>query len=199
MVLLKGRAKFESQFRFLVLFVFLLHAMGRGKGKARVRRGKRKRVPKFVTRDKMLSHREGRVFVHMLGLKSRKEWREWLKSGQRPLIIPSAPDKVYKGNGWVSYADWLGYERNEMLDFAAARAVARQCNLKGQKEWKEFCKSGQRPSNIPSHPYEVYKGKGWVSWPDWLGYERKKGGGFLPFAAARAVARQCKLKSKKKW
>ena len=120
--------------------------MGRGKGKARVRRGKRKRVPKFVSRDKMLSHREGRVFVHMLGLKSCKEWREFCKSGQRPLIIPSRPDRVYKGKGWVSYPDWLGYERkSKMLDFAAARAVARQCNLKSKESGRSGARAGSDP------------------------------------------------------
>ena len=34
----------------------------------------------------------------------------------------------------------------------------------------EFAKSNQRPSDMPSVPSRTYKDKGWISWPDWLGY-----------------------------
>jgi hypothetical protein len=35
--------------------------------------------------------------------------------------------------------------------------------------WLEYCGSGQKPENIPSRPDIVYRGRGWVSWCDWLG------------------------------
>ena len=90
---------------------------------------------------------------------------------------------VDRDAGWVSMPDWLGYERKaevplvravpgSWLSFEAARAVVRQLKLKSHKEWYEWSKSGQRPANIPSSPDQVYRDAGWVSWPDWLGYER---------------------------
>ena len=48
--------------------------------------------------------------------------------------------------------------------------MVRELGLTSEKEWKEWSKSGQRPSNIPSCPHQVYRDAGWVSMPDWLGY-----------------------------
>eukprot|EP00947_MAST-08B_sp_MAST-8B-sp1_P001943 g1943.t1 len=150
-----------------------------------------------------------RAWVQQRNLKSAKEWQECSKSGQRPSNIPSHPYEVYRGKGWVSMMDFLGFEgkarakKGDYLPFESARAWVQQRNLKSQKEWKAWSKSGQRPSNIPSHPDEVYRGKGWVSMPDWLGCERNKGGGqkgdYLPFASARAWVHQRNLKSYKEW
>ena len=55
---------------------------------------------------------------------------------------------------------------SDMLPFAAARAIVRKLKLKGCKEWKAWSKSGQRPSNIPSHPNRNYRDDGWISMPD---------------------------------
>eukprot|EP00947_MAST-08B_sp_MAST-8B-sp1_P000731 g731.t1 len=149
-----------------------------------------------------------RAWVQQRNLKSRKEWEEWSKSGQRPSNIPSSPHKQYRGKGWVSWPDWLGTNtrpwKGGYLPFASARAWVHQRNLKSKKEWREWSKSGQRPSNVPGNPDQVYRGKGWVSLPDWLGCERNKGGGskkgnYLPFASARAWVRQRNLKSTKEW
>ena len=62
-----------------------------------------------------------------------------------------------------------------MLSFTSARAIVRRLRLTSAKEWQEWSKSGQRPNNVPSGPHRVYKGKGWVSWPDWMGYQYTKG------------------------
>ena len=104
----------------------------------------------------------------------------WSRSGKRPRNIPSNPDKKYGGKGWVSWPDWMGYigrtgaKASTFLPFKAARLVARGLGLKGWKEWEEWKKSGDRPLDIPSAPDQVYRGKGWVSWPDWLGYSATK-------------------------
>ena len=42
-------------------------------------------------------------------------------------------------------------------DFESAREFARKLNLKGQREWFEYCKSGKKPVDIPSQPWKVYK------------------------------------------
>eukprot|EP00947_MAST-08B_sp_MAST-8B-sp1_P003069 g3069.t1 len=162
------------------------------------------------TRKKVLSFQDARETVRRLGLTSEREWREWSKSGQRPCNVPGNPDQVYKGKGWVSYPDWMGYQytkgdqtRKDMLSFQDARERARRLGLTSKKEWKEWSKSGQRPSNVPSKPDEVYKGKGWVSWPDWMGYQFTKGDQFrkdmLSFEDARETVRRLGLTSKKEW
>ena len=57
-----------------------------------------------------LPFERARVYVHTLKLKSSREWKEWSKSGQRPVNISSNPHQTYRDEGWVSYPDWLGYK-----------------------------------------------------------------------------------------
>jgi hypothetical protein len=154
--------------------------------------------------SRMLPFAAARVIVRKLKLKGVKEWQAWRKSGKRPSNIPSRPDQVYRDDGWISYPDWLGKEggRGAMLSFLHSRAIVRKLKLKSNKEWREWCTSGERPSNIPSNPEKTYRDDGWISLPDWLGYEGRvlaKSEGRLPFAAARAIVRKLKLKSNKGW
>ena len=97
------------------------------------------------------SFTEGRAHVQGLGLKSKEGWQAWSKSGQRPSDIPGRPDKTYKDDGWVSWPDWLGNERVAWKSFTEGRALVRGLGLKGFRGWHAWSKSGQRPSEIPSH------------------------------------------------
>ena len=45
----------------------------------------------------------------------------------------------------------------QFRDFKSAREFVRKLNLKGQKEWLDYCKSGNKPDDIPSSPWNVYK------------------------------------------
>ena len=83
------------------------------------------------------------------------------------------------------------------LPFKEARAIVRELKLKTQEEWREWMKSGKRPTNIPGQPEKVYRDDGWISYPDWLDYTSKnhgykRGREFLPFE-------QLELKSCKEW
>jgi hypothetical protein len=62
-----------------------------------------------------------------------------------------------------------------MLPCAAGRAYVQKLKLRTQREWKEWSKSGQRPSNIPGNPHKMYRDDGWISLPDWLGYGSEGG------------------------
>ena len=57
-----------------------------------------------------------------LQLANHKEWRAWCKSGARPANVPSAPDQVYKHDGWHGWEHWLW---NGNPDTAAAPPAAR--------------------------------------------------------------------------
>jgi hypothetical protein len=120
------------------------------------------------------SFEEARAFVHKLGLKNRDEWNDYCKSGQKPDDIPNKPDAVYLREGWKGIGDWLGTgviasRFREYLPFVEARSFVHTLKLKSQGDWLVYSKSGKRPNNIPSHPNQTYKGKGWSSWADWLG------------------------------
>ena len=61
-----------------------------------------------------------------------------------------------------------------MLPFEQAREAVRAVGLGSNREWQEWSRSGERLTNIPSHPDVVYRDTGWISWPDWLGYKEAK-------------------------
>jgi hypothetical protein len=94
-----------------------------------------------------------REFVSKLKLKNTTEWKEYLKSGDKPDDIPSSPKNIYKKD-FKGVDNWLG---NEWRPFAEAREFARALNLKGHKEWEDYCKSGNKPDDIPATPWRTYK------------------------------------------
>lgn len=84
------------------------------------------------------------------------------------------------------------------LTFEEARTFVRSINLKSVKDWKEYCKSGNKPDNIPSDPYIVYKNN-WVSWGEWLGTFNvsNKNKQFISFEEAKETIKKLNLKSRK--
>ena len=61
--------------------------------------------------------------------------------------------------------------RGKWRPFEEARRFAHSLGLKSFAEWREYCKSGEKPYDIPAYPNEVYtvpSGE-WRSWGDWLG------------------------------
>lgn len=149
---------------------------------------------------------EARAFVHKLGLKSSTEWLHYCKSGKRPDDIPSNPDKVYKNLGWKRMGDWLGTgtiapQLKKYCPFEEARAFVHKLELISGREWREFCKSGNKPIDIPTAPDQVYKRNGWLGMGDWLGtgtiapFLRV----YRPFAKAKKFVHKLRLKNTTEW
>jgi superfamily II DNA or RNA helicase len=149
---------------------------------------------------------DARAFVRSLGLKSLADWAVYRQSRKKPNDIPAAPNVIYAQEGWVSWGDWFGtgyvavYLR-QYRPFKKARAFARTLDLKSVGEWLEYCKSGKKPSDIPTKPSRIYARNGWVNWGDWLDTGRiaarlRK---FRPFQKARAFARSLELNSVAQW
>src|SRR5260370_764526 len=84
--------------------------------------------------------------------------------------------------------------------FEEARAFVRSLGLPGDRAWKAYCASGQKPADIPSSPRDTYRGQ-FTSTGDWLGTgtvaNRKRE--FLPFEEARAFARALGLGNQQAW
>ncbi len=118
--------------------------------------------------------KEAKEFARSLGLKSEKDWKEYKKSGAKPDDIPAKPEKVYKNYGWCGFMDWLGYTQvqrksnSNFLSFEESREFARSLNLKTENDWREYKRTGNKPSNIPAKPENVYKYDGWNGYRDWL-------------------------------
>jgi len=122
------------------------------------------------------SFEEARKFVRGLGLKGFIEWNEYCRSGEKPDDIPRGPDKVYKDK-WINYGDFLGTGNLRNSDrvfrpFEEAREFVRRLGLKNQREWNQYCQSGQRPADIPVSPHDIYETQ-WRGYGDWLGVVTK--------------------------
>jgi len=108
-----------------------------------------------------LPHNEAMEFVRSLKLKSQKEWIDYCKSGNKPDDIPADPNQTYK-NDFKGYGDFLGTGTVATNDrvyrpFKEAREFVRSLNLKGWQDWEHYCKSGNKPDDIPSTPWNTYK------------------------------------------
>jgi superfamily II DNA or RNA helicase len=150
--------------------------------------------------------RQARAFVRRLGVKSGAQWNAFCKSGRRPQDIPVDPAMAYRDMGWEGMGDWLGTGVVATRDrayrpFGEARAFARSLALKSATEWRDFCKTGKRPPDIPAAPWITYHDQGWVSFGDWFGTgtvsnrDRK----FRPFRQARRFVHSLGLKSQAEW
>ena len=151
-----------------------------------------------------LPFEEARSFVHILGFNNRAEWQAYCKSGKKPDDIPANPIRVYKSE-FRGMGDWLGTEyvhpsNRAYRSFAEARAFVHTLRLRNQKAWKNYCKSGEKPDNIPSHPdcrySSEFRGMG-----DWLGteYVHPSNRVYRSFAEARAFVHILGFNSRAEW
>jgi hypothetical protein len=109
------------------------------------------RIWESVGRANWRKFEDARAFVRKLGLKNGDEWREYRSSDRKPADIPAAPDDIYAEAGWAGYGDWLGtgnvaFALRQYQPFNRARAFARGLGLKSTIEWRDYCKSGKKPS-----------------------------------------------------
>src|SRR4051812_30131198 len=87
--------------------------------------------------------------------------------------------------------------------FAEARAYARGLGLSGNRAWVAHWRTNERPSDIPSAPNSIYKGRGWIGWGDWLGtgtvapIDKQKH--YRSFPEARSFAHALGLRSQVEW
>jgi hypothetical protein len=121
-----------------------------------------------------LSFTDARIFVRSLHLKKIEDWWTYCKSGLKPHNIPATPEAVYKEQEWSGMFDWLGIDpgnkgKIDYLPYEQAKIIVHKLRIKTTTAWRDCCKRGKIPENIPISPMYTYKHKGWISWRDWLG------------------------------
>ena len=116
-----------------------------------------------------LSYEEAREVLKSFEIDNHKKLRHFLKSDSRPNNFPGNPKHTYLNNGWVSWEHFFDIEKIEYLVFEEAKTYVHFQKFKNQREWYDYCKSGKKPTNIPSNPMSVYKDNGWINMGDWLG------------------------------
>ena len=102
--------------------------------------------------------------------------------------------------------DWLGTgmvaaDLRQYRSFKKARAFVRGLKLKSEAEWRDYCKSGKKPDDIPLLPAERIR-RSWLGrMGDWLGTGRSphRLRQYRSFKEARAFVRGLGLKSEAEW
>jgi len=102
-------------------------------------------------------------------------------------------------------SDWLGtgyiaLQKREYRKFEEAKDFVQKIGLKNRAKWYEYCRSGNKPHDIPTEPTKVYKDN-WLGWGDWLGTgtiaaTRRK---FKPFMEARSFVHAMGFRSRARW
>jgi len=107
--------------------------------------------------------------------------------------------------------DWLGTgtiapQLREYLPFKEAREFVHGLGLKGEAEWRKYCKGelpekGSKPEDIPANPDKIYKNKGWIGYGNWLGTGNvaTRLRPYRSFKQAREFVHGLGLKGKEEW
>ena len=149
------------------------------------------------------SFADARAFVRGLGLKNMHEWREWSSSDKRPPDIPTNRNTMYRDD-WVDLGDWLGsgtksWRDVEFRSFKDVRAFVRGLGIKSKDEWFAYCKTGQKPDDVPSNINKAFPSD-WKGWPAFLGTKNSGAKGvYRSFEDARAFARSLGCRSQTDW
>ena len=86
----------------------------------------------------------------------------------------------------------------KLLSYEDAKQYVHKLKLKSSKDWIEYCKSGNKPKDIPHSPYRTYK-TSWKSWSDWLGTVTPREIPWRPFEEAREFVHRLALKTRDEW
>ncbi len=168
-------------------------------------------LPSFLGTDgpkisRFRTYEEAKRYVHTLGIKTRKEWNKYVKSGNKPDDIPNYPEDTYENKGWIDYGDFLGTNRKSYRyvtyrSYEDAKAYVQLLGFKTPLDWKKFAESGDKPNDIPSYPPKSYEKSGWISWNDFLGCDGyiARGVNFKTYDEAREFLKPFGLKSYKDW
>jgi len=94
------------------------------------------------------------------------------------------------------------------LSFNEAQKYVHKLDLPHVRAWRDYCRHGHCPPNVPHNPDIAYKNNGWTSWTDWLEGEPLNDNlwdtmtadapTYLPFQDARRIVREQNL-TKREW
>ena len=122
---------------------------------------------------RFLNYNDAQKEAKKLNISSRREWNKYCREGKNPHNIPCSPNIVYKNSGWTDWYGWLGYtkrsRKRNWRPYPEAWNFVRALGLHSFREWTKYCKTKERPIDIPCAPHRYYKNCGWANWGTWLG------------------------------
>jgi hypothetical protein len=149
---------------------------------------------------KYFTYVKAKKLVHKLNLKSSSEYQKEYRLGNIPSEVPFYPSQAYKNKGWENWGKFLGTNRvadqlREFKEFNDARNFVRKLEIKSPNDWLVYCKSGQKPNDIPANPQNTYKNKGWICKEDFFGSRLT----YLTFFEAKEYVQKLMISNSKEW
>ena len=133
----------------------------------------------FEVSKNFFTYDEAKKNIKIYKIKNSRQWREFLKSGQKSDRIPASPDRIYINKGWLGWSDFLSsnavYERynfKNIVSYSDLKKIIKNNSIKNEKDWRNFKKSDKFKAIYPRNPQFFYKKK-WKGWPDFLGTKTK--------------------------
>lgn len=111
------------------------------------------------------SYGEAIKIVMYNGIKTRTQY--W--SVCKDLGLPFTPNRHYKGKGWNNWTEFFGGIKKVYPSYEEAKKIVMENGIYGEKEYKSIYKD----LGLPTNPDAYYKGKGWNSWTEFWGNEKK--------------------------
>ena len=159
------------------------------------------------------TYEQAREYIKFYKIRTFDDWREFAKSSEFPAgHIPKTPQYYYRNKGWVSWGDFLetgniANYKNEYMTFFEAKDFVQKLYLKSSVEYRMYCLGKfktlpQKPINLPAAVGEVYKGKGWKGFQDFLGYQKPRTSPvkeWINYDEAKQIIKVYKVKSNKEW
>ena len=109
-------------------------------------------------------------------IQSYRDYMLWYDL-HHPVRIPRRPDRTY-AKDWKGWGYYLGnynepvpnHPRNNFRSYEDAKIFAQKLGFSSVTQWHEYCKSGDKPDDIPARPdVHYYKTGDWFSWTEFLG------------------------------
>jgi superfamily II DNA or RNA helicase len=142
---------------------------------------------------------ELRKIVRQLKFKNSAEYVKNYKKIRHHKQIPYAPNVTYKNKGWINWANFLGTNKLQNIDywsFEKSKKYIKKFNLRNQSDWYKFCKNS-KPINIPSHPHVIYKNKGYKDLGHFIGSNnianKNRFKNYLSYEEAKKFLRKSKI------
>ena len=146
-----------------------------------------------ISKYEFVSFAKAKIYARSLGCERSTDWFRI----DHPSEIPNNPAAYYKEKGWRGWRDFIGlpeyYTKRKLLSYQAAKRFLKPLEIKNIEDYQ----SAKLPDELPRTPDIAYKGKGWVSWYDYLG--KATPAPFISFDKAVAIVRQLNIKSNKEW
>jgi len=98
----------------------------------------------------------------------------------------------------LELSTWEKLAKISWRPFEKVKEYIQKFEFKSTTEFKKAWKEGRLAFDIPSKPRRVYKDAGWISMPDFLGYDDPVQD-WRPFNEARKFVRSLGLKSESEW